>query len=111
MCHLIVISVITLLILILSILYVREGYDDVYTDEQRYMKLDPAYDGEHNRLVLPPNPPSPHWFEPAYNTRAPESYSPSQSGMDIPAPALKYNGHAALADSYGVGYTDERGWY
>jgi hypothetical protein len=31
--------------------------------------------------------------------------------MDITAAALKYNGHVGLADSYGVGYTDERGWY
>lgn len=108
MCNLIVLCVIASLILILGCMYVREGFQD---DGQRYMQLSPAYDGQHNILQLPPNPPSPHWFEPTYNIRAPESYSPSQSGMAISPSMVRYNGHPALADSYGVGYTDERGYY
>ena len=92
------VGAITLAIIILSIMYVSEGFD--------YEQLDKTYDGG-NLLHLPHY--SRDWFKPEYNTRVPESYSPDKSGMYITKGAMRYNGQPALSESYGVGYTDERG--
>lgn len=93
--------IIAILVVIIMLFYMREGFE--------YNHLTTTYDGQ-NLLLLPPNPPTPDWFNPTSYNRAPESYSPAQSGIPIPPGAVKYTDRPGLSESYGVGYTDERGW-
>ena len=96
MCSVLLVSVITVMIIAvaLGIWYMREGFD--------YEKVNTTYDGE-NLMRLPPI--SKNWFTP-YG----EEDSETESGTSIPPGALKYSGRPKLSESYGVGYTDERGW-
>ena len=87
-----------LAIVILSCMYMKEGFE--------YNQLPSTYDGQ-KLLELPPI--SPSWFKPGVDSHC--VYCPEQSGMTIPPGALKYNGQPKLSESYGVGCTDERGWY
>lgn len=93
-----VICAIVLTIVVLSALYMKEGFD--------YRHPRATYDGR-NMLELPPIYPS--WFDPRVDSHC--DYCPRQSGMtDLPPGAIKGDGKL-LTESYGVGYTDERGWY
>lgn len=96
MSNVLLVSVATVLIIAvaLGIWYMREGFE--------YKKVDATYDGK-NLMRLPTI--SRGWFAPTG-----DEDSETQSGTSIPPGALKYSGRPKLSESYGVGYTDERGW-
>jgi hypothetical protein len=94
---LIAIGIIIVAILVLSGMYVSENYT--------YLKIGNAYTNVRP-LDLPRG-----WSVLSSPENVDSITLNKESGMALSPGAVSYNGHPALKDTYGVGYTDERGWY